>query len=101
MVEITFLDEQTIRNFVKRYKDGGPDGLLKDEYDGRSFKLTPEQRKELKRHLDDNLYMDCQGVISHVFATFGVEYSVSGMRLLLHTGLRLQKAQARSGQSEP
>ena len=85
VAEITFLDEQTIRNFVKRYKDGGPDGLLKDEYDGRSFKLTPEQRKELERHLDDNLYMDCQGVINHVVETFGVEYSVSGMRLLLHT----------------
>ena len=85
VAEITFLDEQTVRNFVERYKNGGIDGLLKDEYDGRSFKLTPEQRKELERHLDENLYMDCQGVINHVLETFGIAYSVSGMRLLLHT----------------
>jgi transposase len=85
VAEITFLDAQTVRNLVKRYKDGGIDGLLKDEYDGRSFKLTPEQREELARHLDDNLYMDCQGVINHVLDAFGVAYSVSGMRLLLHT----------------
>jgi len=85
VAEITFLDEQTIRNLVQRYKNGGIDGLLKDEYDGRSFKLTPEQRRELERHLDDTLYMDCQGVINHVLETFGVAYSVSGMRLLLHT----------------
>jgi len=85
VAEITFLDEQTVRNLVKRYKNGGIDGLLKDEYDGRSFKLTPEMRKELERHLDENLYMDCQGVVNHVAATFGVAYSVSGMRVLLHT----------------
>lgn len=29
--------------------------------------------------------MDCQGVINHVFETFGVTYGVSGIRLLLHT----------------
>jgi transposase len=85
VAEITFLDEQTIRNFVERYKNGGIDGLLKDEYDGRSSKLTPEQRKELERHLDDNLYMDCQGVINYVTATYGITYSLSGMCLLLHT----------------
>lgn len=85
VAEITFLNEQTVRNLVKRYKNGGIDGLLKDEYDGRSFKLTPEQRKELERHLDEHLYMDCQGVINHVLETFGITYSVSGMRLLLHT----------------
>jgi transposase len=85
VAEITFLDEQTIRNFIERYKNGGVDGLLKDEYDGRSFKLTPEQCKELERHLDDTLYMDCQSVINHVVETFGITYSVSGMRVLLHT----------------
>lgn len=50
------LDEATLRNYVKRYQDGGIRALVMDHYKGSSAKLSIEQVKELDRHLEKNTY---------------------------------------------
>ncbi len=40
-------DIQTLRDWVLRYNDGGPEGLVDRKRGGRKSKLAPEQRNEL------------------------------------------------------
>ncbi|GJQ51059.1 MAG: helix-turn-helix domain-containing protein [Planctomycetia bacterium] len=46
VAEALLLDDQTIRNYEKLYKDKGSDGLLSDNYVGCVPKLTCEQKVE-------------------------------------------------------
>ena len=39
-----FLNEGTVRNYEKRYKEGGLEKLVNDYYIGRSAYLSPENK---------------------------------------------------------
>ena len=51
VAEALLLDDQTIRNYEKLYKDKGFDGLLSDNYVGCVPKLTCEQEEQLKDYI--------------------------------------------------
>ena len=80
------LDDQTIRNYEKRYQCSGVEGLLSDNYVGCASKLTAEQEEQLKEHLRENTYSTAKEIVEQVKQTFGVVYTPEGM---VHTLNRL------------
>jgi transposase len=85
VVSILMLDEETLRNYVKRYQASGINALITDHYLGSFSKLSAIQLQELAAaHLEQNTYLTAEAVIAHVEETYDVLYSVSGMTDLLH-----------------
>jgi len=84
VAEILMLDDETIRNYVKRYQKGGIDELVADYYKGSCAKLSSEQLSELDKHLEQKTYLTVDAIIAYVKETYGVSYSVTGMNELLH-----------------
>ena len=84
VVKILMLDEETLRNYVKRYQIGGINALITEHYKGSFSKLSARQLQELDAHLERNTYLTVEAVIAHVHDKYDVLYSVSGMTDLLH-----------------
>lgn len=84
VAEALFLDDETTRNYLNRYKTGKIDSLLNDDYKGYSGKLSKSEKACLDNHLDQNTYLRTQDIVSYVSKEFKVEYSLSGMKDLLH-----------------
>lgn len=84
VASILMIDEETLRNYVNRYKQGGVLELIANHYKGSSAQLTQEELMELDKHLEKNTYLTVEAVIAYVKGTYDVTYSVSGMRDLLH-----------------
>ena len=82
--EYLFLHEGTVRNYEKRYKEGGLEGLIIDNHIGRSAYLSLEEQKELVLELESKIYPTTKAVISYIKKEFGVTYTVGGMNTLLH-----------------
>lgn len=78
------LDDNTVRRYWNGYQDKGIDTYLADHYVPYSGKLSVEQEESLGNHLDNNLYLDVKPIIAYVEEQFGLAYSISGMRDLLH-----------------
>lgn len=84
VVKILMLDEETLRNYVKRYQTGGINALITDHYMGSFSKLSAVQLHELNVHLEQNTYLTVEAIIAYVDEAYDVLYSVSGMTDLLH-----------------
>lgn len=78
------LDDNTIRRYWEGYEDKGIETYLSDHYVPYSGKLSAPEEDKLAAHLDEYLYSDVKPIIQYVRDQFDVEYSVSGMRDLLH-----------------
>ena len=78
------LDDNTIRRYVKKYKDKGFERFVKDNYLKYQGKLRTEQLIELEKHLKLNLYIDSQSICDYVLDKYEIHYTVSGMTKLLH-----------------
>ena len=84
IAEFLFLDEGTVRNWRRRYEEGGIEKLLNDYYMGRSSLLSDDQVSELIDELSSKVYPTTKSLIELVEARFGVRYTVGGMTSLLH-----------------
>lgn len=82
--EVLLLDEETLRNYVKKYQEGGLPALLKVEFKGSEPQLSVAQIEKLCVVLNTNIFLTTQSVIDYVGKKFGITYSQSGMRDLLH-----------------
>ncbi len=82
--EVLLVDEQTIRNWFEKYRTGGDAELLAMHCEGRVCSLTVEQQQELARHLDEHTYIDSKAIAQYIAQTFGVKYSATGVKSLLH-----------------
>jgi Transposase and inactivated derivatives len=78
------LDDETIRNYLNRYKTGELGALLNDNYKGYSGKLLKPEIEQLDRPLDENTYLSAHDIVLYVTKNFKIEYSLSGMKDLLH-----------------
>jgi transposase len=78
------LDDQTIRNYWNRYQEGGVKELIKNHHEGRQCQLSIEEMKILEEELDSKIYLNIKGITIFVENQFGVKYTQSGMRDLLH-----------------
>ena len=84
VAEVLLLDDETIRNYMKRYKSGELNELLNDNYKGYSGKLLKPEIEQLDIHLNETTYLRIQDIVSYVARRFKVAYSISGMTDLLH-----------------
>ena len=84
VASILMLDEETLRNYLKRYQHGGIKELIEDHYKGSDSFLSKMKLQELELHIKTNSYLSVDPIIEHVEKTYGVKYSVSGMTQLLH-----------------
>lgn len=91
--EALFLDEGTIANYRRRYKEGGIDELVTDDYSGRRSKLTNDELIELQTFLTGTTFQKTQDICDYVQKKYQVTYSSSGMIALLHAmGFSYKKA---------
>ena len=82
--EALLLDDETLRSYIEKYKIGGVEGLIKTNYQGRKSYLNEEQQILLCEELETKIYLTTTAIIEYVKGTFSVDYSISGMRDLLH-----------------
>jgi transposase len=82
--EALLVDATTIRNWLANYQEGGKDKLLELNYQGKPPSLTPEQQEELANHLDEHIYLDSHAIRRHIEKTYGISYSPTGVKELLH-----------------
>lgn len=78
------LDDETIRSYVEKYRAGGVKDLIATHYMGRESILNDTQEELLCEELNENIHLSTHSVIEYVNREFGVRYSLSGMRDLLH-----------------
>ena len=96
------IDESTLRSYVNRYRKGGVDKLLKDDYSGGLSYLTVLQKEELEAHLREHTYLDTKEIVRYVDNLYGVRYSVSGITNLLHAiGFSYKKPKIVPGKAVP
>ena len=91
--EALFLDEGTIANYRKRYKNGGLEELINDFYKGKRASLSEDDQKILANDLQSRIFPSTKSVIAHVKKKFGIQYSRGGVTELLHRlGFSFKKA---------
>jgi len=78
------LDDETLRNYVNRYRKDGVKELLATKYAGSKPNLSEAQIRLLSGELERTIHLDTKSVINFCKNEFNVEYSQSGMRDLLH-----------------
>ena len=79
-----FLDDDTVRTWLKRYRAGGLEELTLSDWHGRPGHLSQAQEAELSAHLGARLYRDTGEVAAHIQAAYGVRYGHSGCIKLMH-----------------
>jgi transposase len=84
VAHVLMLDEDTLRAYKNAYQSGGISKLIKMNYKGSKAKLTAEQIAKLEEALSSKIYLTTQSIIAYVESEFGIVYSQSGMRDLLH-----------------
>jgi len=78
------LDEETLRSYVNKYQKGSLPALLKVEYKGSEPQLSVAEIEQLCAALNTQIFLTTRSVIDYVEMNFGIVYSQSGMRDLLH-----------------
>jgi transposase len=78
------LDDETLRSYVEKYCEGGITALLATNHKGRTGFLSESEESFLCDELDKNIHLTTQSVMEYVKNAFGIQYSMSGMRDLLH-----------------
>jgi len=96
-----FIDEGSIRNYRKRYVEGGIERLVNDQYKLKKCFLNPEEVIELQVELRSKVYQNAKQVINHIRKTYKVKYSVGGVTELLHRiGFSYKKATPVPGKAD-
>lgn len=82
--EALLLDDDTIREFYKRYMEGGLDHLITYDWKGRPPQLYRAQEEQLSVWIEAEFPRDTTPIIAYILVHFGVHYSHSGCLSLLH-----------------
>lgn len=82
--EALLLDDETLRHYVERYREGGVEKLVEVNHKGRQERLNKKQKEQLNKNLDESIHLSTASVIEYVKNEYRVTYSSSGMRDLLH-----------------
>lgn len=96
-----FLDKGTIANCRKRYKRGGIEGLVNDQYFGKRTVLSPREMEILSNDIQSKMFLTTKAIIAHMVNKFGIKYSRSGAtNLLHHLGFSFKKANPVPGKAK-
>jgi transposase len=99
--KILLLDERTLNRYKNLYKKEGIDGLVANNYQGSSYRLSDGQIENLKQELDSKIYRRAEEVCEYVWKTFKVRYTVKGMVQTLHRlGYSYKKASSIPGKAD-
>jgi transposase len=102
IAEILLFDEKTSRQYFDRYRQGGIQALLDDNYSGAEPKLSEHQMSELEDYLEEHIMPHAKSVIAHIKKQYRVSYSVSGVTDLLHRlGFSYKKPTHVPGKQDP
>ena len=77
IAKVLLISDQAVRNHVVEYKTSNK---LKPESGGSEEKLSEEQSKKLEAHLQEHTYLYIKDIIVYAQMTFGVAYTVPGLR---------------------
>lgn len=80
IAEALFISDQAVRNHIDDYKTSSK---LNPESGGSNEKLSQKQSEQLMVHLREHTYLYVKDIIAYVQATFGIIYTVPGMRTWL------------------
>jgi len=80
IAEALFISDQAVRDHIDDYKTSSK---LKPDNGGSEEKLSREQTDQLEVHLREHTYLYVKDIIAYVQATFGIIYTVPGMRTWL------------------
>jgi len=80
IAEALFISDQAVRNHLEDYKVSNK---LNPESGGSEEKLSQKQAEQLETHLREHTYLYVKDIIAYVQATFGIVYTVPGMRTWL------------------
>lgn len=101
IAEALFIDEGTIANYRRRYKEGGIMDLIVDQYGGRRCHLTDKELSSLTCLLQGKLFLSAKEVVELIKKKFDVDYSLSGATdLLRRMGFSYKKAKAVPGKAK-
>jgi transposase len=87
LAEIFGIDEDTITKIKQDFVDCGGDfesWLDTDYRGGNGSKLSIEQEQEVSKYVEDNMIASSAIIQDHIFITYQVFYSISGIVKLLH-----------------
>jgi len=84
VAEALLLDDETLRNYVKKYKIGGFKSLVETFHLGGFSKLSAHQISELSIELEGKIYVNTKDICFYVQQRFGITYTISGITDLLH-----------------
>lgn len=80
IARVLLITDESVRNHIEEYKTFHK---LKPESGGSSEKLSSEQSSQLEAHLENHTYLYVKDIVVYVEITFGVFYTVHGMRCWL------------------
>jgi transposase len=96
--KILLLDERTLNRYKHIYKEQGIDGLVANNYQGGSYKLSEGQIGQLKKELNSTIYPTAEAICEYVWKTFKIRYTAKGMVQTLHRlGYSYKKASSIPG----
>jgi len=84
VAQVLLIDESTVRQWLAKYQQGGKKELLALHYQGSAARLNKDQQRELSKHLDRHTYLTSKEVLCYIKKTYGVEYSLTAVKELLH-----------------
>lgn len=84
VAEALLLDDETLRNYVNKYRAAGFKALIETFHLGGFSKLSIEQISVLTDELDNKIYLSTKDICFYVQDRFGIPYTISGMTDLLH-----------------
>ena len=77
IAKVLLISDQAVRNHVEDYKASSK---LKPESGGSEEKLSKGQSEKLEVHLQEHTYLYIKDIIAYVQMSFGVTYTVPGLR---------------------
>lgn len=77
IAKVLLITDESVRNHIEDYKRSQK---LKPESGGSLEKLSLEQSFQLEAHLEEHTYLYVKDIVSYVEITFGVFYTVHGLR---------------------
>ncbi len=81
--DILMVSNDFISENVRKYKAGGIDALVSNNYSGNNYKLSDKEEEEIKKFVSNSFIPDSKLVIKYVKERFGIIYSKAGMVKLL------------------
>jgi transposase len=63
IAEYLFLSCDTVTNYLKKYKSGGLEDLVSDDYQGSECRLSEVQQRKLAQHLEERLWRFLEKIV--------------------------------------